>query len=33
MRTEIKWNDVIRFGRVTFKVTELVITPEQIEKA
>ena len=28
MRCEIKWNDVIRFGRVTFKVTELVITPE-----
>ena len=33
MRSEIKWNDVIRFGRVTFKVTELVITPEQILKA
>ena len=31
MRTEIKMNDVIRFGRVTFKVTELVITAEQIE--
>ena len=28
MRCEVKWNDVIRFGRVTFKVTELVITPE-----
>ena len=24
-------NDVIRFGRVTFKVTELVITPEEID--
>ena len=33
MRTQIKLNDVVRFGRVTFKVSELVITPEEIEKA
>lgn len=29
--TEIKIGDMIRFGRVTFKITELVITPEEIE--
>lgn len=28
MRTEIGLNDVIRFGRLTFKVTEFVITEE-----
>lgn len=28
MRCEVHWNDVIRFGRVTFKVTELVVTPK-----
>ena len=33
MRAKISLNDVVRFGRVTFKVTELVITPEEIEKA
>ena len=33
MRHSIKLNDVVRFGRVTFKVTELVITPDEIEKA
>ena len=32
MRTHIKINDVVRFGRVTFKVTELVITKHDIEK-
>ena len=32
-RTEIKLNDLIRFGRVTFKVTELVITKEEIKSA
>lgn len=33
MRCRIKLNDVVRFGRVTFKVTELVITPDEIEAA
>lgn len=28
MQCVVKWNDVIRFGRVTFKVTELVITDD-----
>ena len=32
MRTVIKINDVVRFGRVTFKVTELVITKNDIDK-
>ena len=30
-RQQIFVNDIVRFGRVTFKVTELVITPEEIE--
>lgn len=30
MRVEIKLNDVVRFGRVTFKVTELVISKREI---
>ena len=29
----VKVNDVIRFGRVSFKVTELVVTPEEIKEA
>ena len=29
----VQWNDVLRFGRVTFKVTELVLTQDEIEKA
>jgi len=33
MRTEIRLNDVVRFGRVTFKVTELVISKKEIERA
>ena len=33
MRTEIHLNDVIRFGRVSFKVTELVLTQSQIEQS
>jgi len=33
LRTEIKLNDVVRFGRVTFKITELVISKQDIEKA
>ena len=32
-RTEIKLNDVIRFGRVSFRVMELVITKEQQAQA
>ena len=32
MRAPLQIGDVIRFGRVTFKVTELVLTKEQIEK-
>ena len=28
-RTEVKLNDVVRFGRVAFKVMELVITKEE----
>ena len=32
MRSPIKINDVVRFGRVTFKVTELVLTSEDIKK-
>ena len=30
-RAEIKLNDVVRFGRVAFKVMELVITKEDQE--
>ena len=30
MRAPIKMGDVVRFGRVTFKVTELVITKKDI---
>ena len=30
MRTEIGLNDVVRFGRLSFRVTEFVITKEQI---
>ena len=30
-RQQIFVNDIVRFGRVTFKVTELVITPDEIE--
>ena len=30
---EIYLNDVIRFGRVSFKVTELVLTRSQIEQS
>ena len=33
MRVEIKLNDVVRFGRVTFKVTELVISEKEIKHA
>ena len=33
MRAPIKMGDVVRFGRVTFKVTELVITRKDILKA
>ena len=33
LRTRIRVNDVVRFGRVTFKVTELVLTRRDIEKA
>jgi len=33
MRDRIQVNDVVRFGRVTFKVTELVLTKHEIEKA
>lgn len=29
-RTKLTVNDVVRFGRVSFKVTELVITQEEI---
>ena len=32
-KTKVKVNDVIRFGRVSFKVTELVITPDEIKHA
>ena len=32
-RLELKINDVIRFGRVSFKVTELVVTRTQISDA
>ena len=31
MRSQVQINDVVRFGRVTFKVTELVLTKEDIE--
>ena len=31
-RQQIFVNDIVRFGRVTFKVTELVITPDEIEQ-
>ena len=31
-RERLLVNDVVRFGRVTFKVTELVITEEEIEQ-
>ena len=31
-RQQLFANDVVRFGRVTFKVTELVITDEEIEQ-
>ena len=31
-RQQLFVNDVVRFGRVTFKVTELVITDEEIEQ-
>ena len=30
MQTEVQLNDIIRFGRVSFRVTELVLTPSQI---
>lgn len=30
-QTEVKIGDLIRFGRVTFKVTELVLTKEEID--
>ena len=33
MRYRLQLNDVVRFGRVTFKVTELAITLEEIENA
>ena len=33
MRTELKLKDVIRFGRVSFKVTELVLTKSQIAQS
>lgn len=33
LRTLVKINDVVRFGRVTFKITELVVTKQEIEKA
>ena len=29
-RTKLVVNDVVRFGRVSFKVTELVITEQEI---
>jgi len=32
-RVLVKTNDIIRFGRVAFKVTELVITPDEIKQA
>ena len=32
-RDSVQWNDVLRFGRVTFKVTELVLTQDEIDKA
>lgn len=31
-RTQVRVNDVLRFGRVTFRVTELVITKQEIEE-
>lgn len=30
---KLRVNDVIRFGRVSFKVTELVVTPDEINQA
>ena len=33
MRKSIKTGDVVRFGRVTFKVTELVVTKQEIARA
>ena len=33
MKAEVKIGDVVRFGRVTFKITELAVTKEEIENA
>ena len=33
MKMQIKLNDVVRFGRVSFKVTEFVLTKQEIDKA
>lgn len=32
-RLAVKQNDVVRFGRVTFKITEMAITQEEIARA
>ena len=32
-RLKVKQNDVVRFGRVTFKITEMAITDDEIARA